>query len=152
LKNSVLGIGEGNGGREQEPEQEQRPGQERKQRQEKGVEYGDGKDKNTEVLHRLSATRVADEALNKIVERVNEGFNGGRVSRMQALSWLLIRQADSLSDTTIQEIRSEFFDEIALLESLLREAKTTGKVPQEFRGLLQKHLGVEILPKKSKNK
>ena len=86
------------------------------------------------------------------MDRVNDGFNGGRVTRMQALSWLLIRQADSLPETTIQEIRSEFFDEVALLESILRQAKATGKVPSEFRGLLQKQLGLEDQPRKKPKK
>ena len=112
---------------------------------------GEGK-KDQEVLHRLSATREADEALSRIVDRVNDGFNGGRVTRMQALSWLLIRQADSLPETTILEIRAEFFDEVALLESILRQAKATGKVPNELRGLLQKQLGLEDQPKKKAKK
>ena len=116
-----------------------------------GVRAGEVGAGESAVLHRLSATREADEALNRIVERVNDGFNGGRVSRMQALSWLIIRQADSLTESMIQEIRAEFFDEVALLESILRQAKATGKVPQELRGLLQKHLGPQEQTKK-KNK
>jgi len=104
------------------------------------------------VQHRLSATKEADEALNRIVERVNDGFSGGRVSRMQALSWLLIQQAEGLSESVIQEIRAEFFDEVALLESILRQAKSTGKVPHELRGVLQKQLGLNDESSKKKAK
>jgi len=54
----------------------------------------------------------------------------------------ILHEAESLSEAMIQEIRVEFFDEVALLESILRQAKATGKVPQKFRGLLQKQLGL----------
>jgi hypothetical protein len=90
--------------------------------------------------------------LTNIVDRVNDGFNGGRVSRIQALSWLLIRQAESLSETMIQEIRTEFFDEVAMLEAILRQAKANGKLPQELRGLLQKQVGLSEEPKKKLKK
>ena len=44
--------------------------------------------------------------------------------------------------------RAEYFDEISLLESILRKAKETGKVPSEFKGLLQKQLGLDDQVKK----
>lgn len=92
------------------------------------------------AVHRLAIGKAADEALATIVERVNEGFNGGRVSRSQAVSWILVRQAERLNDTFIREIRADHFDEVAMLEAALKQAKASGKLPPELRAFLQKQM------------
>jgi hypothetical protein len=91
-------------------------------------------------LHRLAIGKAADDALAVIVERVNEDFKGGRVSRSQAVSWILIRQAERMNDTFIREIREDHFDEVALLEVALKQAKASGKLSPELRALLQKQM------------
>jgi len=118
---------------------------------EEGKEEGKTKTEESGGLHRLTATKEGDEALDLIVGRLNDGFNGGKVSRVQALSFLLVRQAEELSDALIQEMRAMFFDELTLLETALRRAKATGKVPVELRSLLMKQMGLdEQVKKKSK--
>jgi hypothetical protein len=119
---------------------------------EEGKEEGKTKTEESGGLARLSATKEGDEALDRIVERLNDGFTGGKVSRMQALSFLLMRQAEDLSDALIQEVRAAFFDEVTLLESILRQAKATGKVPVELRGLLLKQAGFDEQVKKKPKK
>jgi len=71
---------------------------------------------------------------------VNGGFQGGRVTRTQAISWILVRQAERLNDTLIREIREDHFDEVALLEAALKQAKASGKLSPELRALLQKQM------------
>ena len=96
---------------------------------------------------------IADDALATIVERVNDGFQGGRVTRSQAVSWILLRQSERMNDTFIREIREDHFDEVALLEVALRQAKSSGKLSPELRALLQKQVlggvddGKKRLPK-----
>ena len=99
-------------------------------------------DKNEEI-YRVSVSKAAEEALSTVVERVNNRFEGGKVNRTQILNWVLVRFAETLGDAEIREIRAEHFDDVAFLESVLRKAKKTGKVPQELRALLQKQLGLD---------
>lgn len=86
--------------------------------------------------------------LTAIVERVNDGFLGGKINRTQAANWIMMRFNENLSDTEIREIRADHFDEIAVLEAILRKAKESGKVPSEFKALLQKQLEITEQPKK----
>lgn len=96
-----------------------------------------------EEVQRIAVSRQVQEALSGIVEKVNDGFNGGKVSRIQAANWIIMRFLDQLSEVEIKEIRAEHFDELAMLESIFRKAKESGKVPTDFKTLLQKQFGLE---------
>lgn len=112
-----------------------------------GEENKDKEQKNEE-LHRITVSKQGERALAAVVERINDGFVGGKVNRTQVANWILARFNDSLSETEIKEIRMEHFDEVAVLESILRQAKESGRVPAELKGLLQKQLGMDEAPKK----
>jgi len=103
-----------------------------------------------EEIHRITVSKAAEEAITAIMERVNDGFDGGKVNRTQIASWIVMHFNETYGDSEIKDIRSENFDEVAMLESILRRAKKTGKVPSDIKGLLQKHLGLEDTPKKKK--
>lgn len=77
------------------------------------------------------------------MDRVNDGFVGGRVNRTQVANWIFSKFARDCSDQEIRDIRAEHFDEVAVLESLLRKAKETGSVPSELREILQKELRLD---------
>lgn len=110
------------------------------------------REQKMEEMHRITVSRGAERALMGILERVNDGFAGGRVNRTQIANWVLLRFSDRLDDAEIKEIRMEHFDEVAVLETILRQAKESGRVPAEFKGLLQKQLGMDEAPKKSSRK
>lgn len=110
------------------------------------------REQKMEELHRITVSRGAERALASIVNRVNDGFAGGRVNRTQIANWVLLRFSDSMSDAEIKEIRTEHFDELAVLESILRQAKESGRVPTELKGILQKQFGMDELPKKRPKK
>ena len=108
-------------------------------------------DENTaekEEILRITVSRQGERALQEIIEKTNDGFTGGKVSKTQMANWILKRFKDDLDDSIIKDIRADHFDEVAVLESLLRKAKETGKVPAEFKYLLQKQIGLEVSPKK----
>lgn len=105
----------------------------------------------SEKIQRITASKEALNALKAVTDKVNDGFNGGRVNQTQMANWILLRFQNELDDTQIKEIRAEFFDEVAMLESVLRQAKESGKVPMDFKALLQKQLGLEESTKR-KNK
>ncbi len=110
----------------------------------------DTKELKTEEIHRITVSKAAEEALSAIMERVNDGFDGGKINRMQVANWIILRFSDSYGDSEIKDIRAENFDEVAVLEAILRRAKKNGKVPLEIKALLQKQLGFEEPPKKRK--
>lgn len=109
-------------------------------------------EKAGEELHRITVSRGAERELTSIVDRVNDGFGGGKVNRTQIANWILMRFSEELDDAAIKEIRMEHFDEVAVLESILRQAKESGRVPAEFKGLLQRQFGMDETPKKRPKK
>jgi hypothetical protein len=109
------------------------------------------KTNGSKELLRITVSRDAQNALEVIKDRVNDGFNGGRVNLTQMANWILLKFQNELDDSLIKEIRAEHFDEVAMLESILKQAKESGKVPTDFKVLLQKQLGLEE-PTKRKNK
>ena len=115
---------------------------------EKGID-----ENKAEVIHRLSISKLADEGLTEIVERVNDGFEGGRVNRSQVANWILTRFSSSCSEADIQQIRAENVNELAVLEAILRKARKSGKLPHHLSALIQKHLGFDEPARKgSKNR
>lgn len=113
-------------------------------------DYGNKEQKGEEIL-RITVSKLGQDALTAIMERINDGFIGGKISRTQAANWIMMRFNENLSDAEIKEIRLEHFDEVSVLEAILRQAKESGKVPTEFKALLQKQLeSTEQLKKKAK--
>ena len=110
------------------------------------------KEENTETkaeeMYRISISGAAEKALAGLAVRVNDGFTGGRVNRSQITNWVLLKCAENFNDGDIRDIRGKHFNEVAVLESILRQAKETGHVSQELRELLQKQLGMDESPKK----
>lgn len=102
--------------------------------------------------HRLTITRVAEQALVLAVERINDGFQGGKVNRNQAAIWALVRFNEHLDTEEIREIRAEYLDEFSAMDAILRRAKGSGKLPPELRAYLQKQMGFEDVPKKKGKK
>lgn len=101
-----------------------------------------------EEIVRINISRLGDVALLEIIEQVNDGFIGGKVNKIQMMNWILKRFKDDLDESKIKDIRADHFDEVAVLELILRRARETGKVPSEFRHLLQKQVGLETSAKK----
>lgn len=100
-------------------------------------------------VHRINISKMAEEALVEVLERVNDGFEGGRLNRTQMANWILMRFASQCSDSEIQQIRAENVNELAVLEAILKKAKKTGKLPTDVSLLIHKHLGFQEPAKKS---
>lgn len=101
-----------------------------------------------EEILRITVSRLGEKALSEVMEQVNNGFIGGKVNKTQMMNWILKRFKDDLDESIIKDIRADHFDEVAVLELILRKARETGKVPSEFKYLLQKQMGLEVSTKK----
>ncbi|MGZ3772739.1 MAG: hypothetical protein ACXVCY_15875 [Pseudobdellovibrionaceae bacterium] len=95
-----------------------------------------------ELVAKITVTKEAEEAVSQIVTKVNDGFEAGRVNRQDVASWILTRFIETFSESEIQQIRSAFFNEIALLEAILKKAKQSGNVPAELKVALMGQVNV----------
>jgi hypothetical protein len=68
--------------------------------------------------HRLTINRGAENALVRTVDRINDGFNGGRVNRNQVAVWVLLRHLGGVSDDDVRTIRAEHLDAFEQCPSL----------------------------------
>lgn len=98
--------------------------------------------------HRLTISRMAEQAVLSILDRVNDGFSVGKVNRNNIANWVLVRYSEIVSQDDIKEIRTAHTDEFAALDMVLRRAKETGKLPPELSAYLQKQMGQDEIPKK----
>jgi len=89
-----------------------------------------------ELIAKITVTKQAEEAVSQIVNRVNDGFEAGRVNRQDVASWILTRFIETFADAEVQQIRAAFFNEIALLEAILKRAKQSGSIPSELKSAL----------------
>lgn len=90
---------------------------------------------------KITIERNAEKTLSKMLEKVNEGFEAGRLNRQQLASWILIKFGDGLDEQQINEIRGDHFNEISLLENILKRGKESGQLPAELKLLLRQQMG-----------
>lgn len=116
-------------------------GKEEKRRGEKNLDQSEG-------VRRIWISKELDEKLEVILKRVNDGFDGGKISRAQIVTWQLMRWAETCGDRDIEMIRLAHINEVTMLEAIIRKAKESGEMPQELRLLIRKQLAGGVLPKK----
>jgi Fe-S cluster assembly ATPase SufC len=95
-------------------------------------------------LQRIVVSNESLVALKAIIDKVNDGFNGGKVNQTEIANWIILRFQSELDESQIKDIRAEHFDEVAMLENILKQAKESGKVPTDFKSLLQKQFGLDL--------
>lgn len=103
-----------------------------------------------DIVSKITITKSAEEAVSQVVSKVNDGFEGGRVNRQDVASWILSRFVETFSDMETQQIRAAFFNEIALLEAILKKAKQSGSVPAELKTALLGQVNLSLGSKRSK--
>ena len=75
---------------------------------------------------KIATTLDADHALDRVLAKVNDGFTGGRVTKNDLASWILIHFEQHM-DSSIEKIRKDHFDQVAYLESVVKEMKRAKK-------------------------
>ncbi len=103
-----------------------------------------------ENIAKITITKESEEAVSRIVKRVNDGFEGGRVNRQDVTSFLLVRACKDFPDDEISVIRNQFTSDIALLEAAMKKYKETGEMSPMLREILMNQIGLGAAPKKSK--
>jgi len=78
-------------------------------------------------LAKIAVSIEADAAMTQAMEQINTGNLGGKVTKVDLASWLILRSASLLNDTLIDEIRAEHFNQVIYLDNLLKAAKRSGR-------------------------
>lgn len=79
---------------------------------------------------KISISKEAEEKMNEMIKQVNEGFNGGRVTKQDLVSWLIQYFEKNYFINSIKKIRQDHFDQLAYLDSIVKEAKKARKSGQ----------------------
>jgi hypothetical protein len=103
-------------------------------------------------LAKIAITASSDNDLSGALDRVNRDFEGGRVTKTDMASWLILRAISTLDEAAIEEIRKAHFNQVVYLESLVRKLKSAGRDnlgPEEL-ATLQSMLGQQSTKRHSR--
>lgn len=78
---------------------------------------------NKPLIAKVTLSSEADSMLNKMLDTANQDFLGGRITKHDLLSWIVLRYEQSWFSRSIEQLRSQHFDEFAYLENLVKKAK-----------------------------
>lgn len=92
--------------------------------------------------YRVVIQKESNDALEELVRRTNDGFEGGEVTKSDVVNLLISNHAKSFSDSDIKSLRLLHFDEKKVLRALLRKAGDDGDLPSEIKKVLREHLGI----------
>lgn len=95
-----------------------------------------------EDQYRVVIQKESNDALEELVRRTNDGFEGGEVTKSDVVNFLISNHAKSFSDSDIKSLRLLHFDEKKVLRALLRKAGYDGDLPSEIKKVLREHLGI----------
>jgi hypothetical protein len=111
----------------------------------------DGKS-HIEQVAKVTMSKKSETLISELVARVNSGFEFGRLTRHQLISWILTKFAEECTEPDIRAIRADHFDEIALLELSLKKFKQVGSLPPELRKVLLSQAGMDDMLKRPNKK
>ncbi len=80
-------------------------------------------EKTENRIAKITGSVEMEQALDRMVKAVNDGFSGGRVTRHDLVSWTVLYFEQECFQTCIEQLRQDHFDQVAHLESVLRLAK-----------------------------
>lgn len=101
-------------------------------------------------LAKIAITSLSDNELSGTLDRVNQDFEGGRVTKTDLASWLILRAVSTLDESGIEEVRKAHFNQVVYLESLVKKLKSSGRDnlgPEEW-ATLQSMLGQQSTKKR----
>ncbi|GEM_PF-2559570 len=94
--------------------------------------------------YRVVIQKESNDALEELVRRTNNGFEGGEVTKSDVVNLLISNHAKSFSDSDIKSLRLLHFDEKKVLRALLRKAGDDGDLPSEIKKVIREHLGISL--------
>ncbi len=78
---------------------------------------------NKPIIAKVTLSSEADTMLNKMLDTANHDFLGGRITKHDLLSWIVLRYEQSWFSKSLEQLRAHHFDDFAYLENLVKKAK-----------------------------
>ncbi|NUM59021.1 MAG: hypothetical protein HUU56_10340 [Bdellovibrionaceae bacterium] len=103
-------------------------------------------------LTRIVVLKESDKIASEIQELVNNGFEAGRASKLDVVSFIFTWFKANITDDLIHQLRMSCTDELTMLENVLKKAKSSGNLPPELRSALAQHFFGGVTPSLKKNK
>lgn len=103
-------------------------------------------------LAKIAITSSSDAELSRALERINQDFEGGRVTKSDLASWFIQRGATGLDTPAIEEIRGAHFNQVVYLETLVKKLKSSGRdnLGADEMATLQAMLGQQTTKKRGR--
>lgn len=78
-------------------------------------------------IAKIGASMEADQSLDRMLTKINDGFTGGRVTKNDLTSWVILYFESQCLDDEIDKVRKDHFDHVTYLESVVKEMKQARK-------------------------
>ena len=82
-------------------------------------------------ISKIGVLKDSDQAIDRMLLKINEGYHGGRVTKVDLASWIILHFETHVLENSIEKIRRDHFDQVTYLESVIREMKRARKVGNE---------------------
>ena len=107
---------------------------------------------NDNTLFKIAISGVSEKSLTEALGRINDGFDGGRVTKADLASWFIMQSAAVLNSDAIEEIRRAHFNQVAYLDTLVKKLKQSGRdnLSSSEVSTLQAMLGQKSTKKRNK--
>lgn len=88
---------------------------------------------------RAMISKEADSIVNEITNAVNTGFEAGRATKLDVTSFIIHWFKDHYNDELLQMIRVQVANDLTMLDSLVKKAKSSGSLPPELKEVLAQY-------------
>jgi hypothetical protein len=101
------------------------------------------------TVSRVVISTDANLGLEKLLEKVTDGFDGGQIERGDIVNWILINHDKLIGESEIRTIRSLHFDEMLAWNRLTKLANQEGGLSEDLKAQFKSLLSTAS--KKSKD-
>ena len=120
---------------------------------EKNFEQGRSEQKPEDAnLARVVITNEAEMAIADVVAAANDGFEAGRVTRMDAASFMLNWYKTHAGPDALMQLRLTCSDQMTMLDKIVKKARATGDLPPQLKEFLAQHFFGEAASQQKKSK
>lgn len=109
------------------------------------------KNTHNDSIVKITITKEAGETLSGLVDRANDGFAAGKITRQDFASFLIEKAKSWLAEKDFLQIRQAHYDDASMFEAMYRRMRETGEIPDFLREAMRKQFqGTEDAVKKTK--
>lgn len=92
-----------------------------------------------DVSCRVFVNKAADEAITKFLDDVNQNFNAGKATRLDAASFMINWFIENAPDDVVLKARRQLANGVTMLDAVSKMAKAGEELPLEVKLALEKH-------------